>query len=710
MRHKRNILYKLIPSKLLLPSTILTFCIGLAYANETTTVVQYNQTTELEKELKTINTNSINVSATGLIYVTKENNKLKFWNLSNDDSFFELLKVEEISHVQDGRLIINLDGQPTGLFYSDNLFDNPNVQILFKSQMVNGKIALPVNHTDFEKLSLLVNTVGHQVKVIDHQELLPLVNKKTEVFNLVDHSQIDLLENIENFKELMTSQIISHLNHADDNRIFGSEILGSYEEGISSLQNTMSKNLLHDVSKLERENQSIFHQMNNITQQEQHITNCLNSTFSEAEGLANTLITELSNSSVENNLLVNEELIQQTEQLLNIAATNMLECADVNKSLEDYDPSNLISFEGYEDLSNQFSQELDSTEVDIMAWQNTLQTIGLEKMNDFGLDDLTTSVESFEGYFIDVMSEKFKDLNQNSPNSIDFIDQYQSSSLEKIVPIPFENGKALEKTQGMCEGNITFFVSFDLGDINVVIGTPWNDQIITAEKNDLIIAWSGDDCVESHAGYDLVLGGRGQDRIYLGDDHDIAHGGAGEDEIHGSAGNTYEFKIKIKNVEIDIAVAIGNFILGGAGNDDLFGGEVSADPGENFTIEENGFADLILGDGLLFGNDPGEDIIEGEMGIDFIFGLAMDDTLSNVVGGIIKIDETDVPMGSYFWGNRGNDTIIGSATNNILLGLGDFIWGNDGNDFIQARNGRDFAFGGNGRDFAFGGNGSDNID
>ncbi len=172
----RKNLFKIRNKKLLLSSAILAFFTGITTASTPSTELEFNHQISLDKF---INTTPINVIADGLIYVAKVDDQLNFWSLSPDDLVYTLVKVEDMTNATNGQLIINMEGSLTGLFYSDNLFDNPNLKVIFKSQMKNGKIALPIDHEDFEKLSVIVNQLNQPVNALQHGSLQELVLKKT---------------------------------------------------------------------------------------------------------------------------------------------------------------------------------------------------------------------------------------------------------------------------------------------------------------------------------------------------------------------------------------------------------------------------------------------------------------------------------------------------------------------------------------------------
>jgi Ca2+-binding RTX toxin-like protein len=103
--------------------------------------------------------------------------------------------------------------------------------------------------------------------------------------------------------------------------------------------------------------------------------------------------------------------------------------------------------------------------------------------------------------------------------------------------------------------------------------------------------------------------------------------------------------------------ALGVTLIGGAGNDNLYGGSAN-------------------------------DTLEGDEGSDFLSGGAGNDTLTGAAGA------------DRIFGGSGNDSIEGRSGSDIVDGGAgnDVIYGGSGNEQIVAGAGNDYAEGGNGRD------------
>lgn len=234
------------------------------------------------------------------------------------------------------------------------------------------------------------------------------------------------------------------------------------------------------------------------------------------------------------------------------------------------------------------------------------------------------------------------------------------------------------------------YLSFDVKAVKVIIGTPWNDQITADDEINLVLALSGDDCVYAKGNYDAVFGMGDNDEIYGGDGHDFLFGDTlgflnnGKDKIHGGIGEQYD----VTAGPVTLTFDIGNFISGDGDADTLVGS------GDSKSKDKYGYADVIIGDGFA-GNQSGPDLINGDGGIDFLFGQVGDDDLSNTRIGRFSIDGVPVSCGSFFAGNEGNDKINGTNKPAILIpkSLGDLIVGGPENDLINAGDGDDFVFG-----------------
>jgi Ca2+-binding RTX toxin-like protein len=89
--------------------------------------------------------------------------------------------------------------------------------------------------------------------------------------------------------------------------------------------------------------------------------------------------------------------------------------------------------------------------------------------------------------------------------------------------------------------------------------------------------------------------------------------------------------------------------------------------------------------------------------------------LNNSPGGVAGGTGNDTILGSSsnerLAGNRGNDSIVGGPGNDVLVGGrgNDTLYGNEGNDFIRGDKGNDYLVGDSGNDILRGGKGNDTL-
>ncbi|WHZ29132.1 MAG: Alkaline phosphatase [Nitrospira sp.] len=212
-------------------------------------------------------------------------------------------------------------------------------------------------------------------------------------------------------------------------------------------------------------------------------------------------------------------------------------------------------------------------------------------------------------------------------------------------------------------------------------------------------------------GKDYVDGGEGNDRIGGGGNDDRLIGGAGDDEMWG---DTLTRGTSIDNpdgsqtfVSLTGVLVPGDDVLeGGDGNDYL-----SGDGGDDFLDGGQG-NDLLIGDtqqgvGLLTPMAPGDDYLVGGDGNDELQGNAGHDVLLGGTGNDRLFgDDTAVDPSQ-----EGDDWLEGGDGNDFLTALGgdDTLVGDDGEDTLLAGAGDDTLLGGEGDDIGFGGEGNDDI-
>jgi Ca2+-binding RTX toxin-like protein len=192
---------------------------------------------------------------------------------------------------------------------------------------------------------------------------------------------------------------------------------------------------------------------------------------------------------------------------------------------------------------------------------------------------------------------------------------------------------------------------------------------------------SDDNEIDGYAGDDSIAGAAGNDTLYGGFGADTLEGGAGNDTLSGGDGD--------------------DRLTGGAGADILRGGR---------GIDSTSYKDSNIGvsidlSGTLAGagGDAAGDTFDS---IEDLFGSASNDTL---VGSFI---------GNRIDGGAGNDTITGGAGYDTLIGgdgddslsggsENDNLFGDTGNDTLSGNDGSDYLDGGAGADALAGGAGDD---
>ena len=172
-------------------------------------------------------------------------------------------------------------------------------------------------------------------------------------------------------------------------------------------------------------------------------------------------------------------------------------------------------------------------------------------------------------------------------------------------------------------------------DLNLIQGTPGDDDLIGTERNDFVILFDGVDVFDGQNddpalgdGNDVIQAGAGDDEIITGDGNNQVFGDAGDDTITASFGNDL------------IYGGDGNdTVNGGDGNDIIYGEagtETLATSLGNDTLNGGNGDDLVLG-------EVGDDILTGGFGSDFLSGGLGDDIInshdSKVTSKVIERDE-----------------------------------------------------------------------
>lgn len=254
-------------------------------------------------------------------------------------------------------------------------------------------------------------------------------------------------------------------------------------------------------------------------------------------------------------------------------------------------------------------------------------------------------------------------------------------------------------------------------------GTDGNDSLIGTAFDDTLSGGGGNDTLMGLAGNDLLVAGTGEDLLQGGDGNDAFFAAIeltaffGPDTLDGGAGDDLFFVPGIGNDTPGKETAL--VIAGGPGTDMLFCA---------WTL--GGTIDLAAGT-MTADREPSSASLGGIESIYYIGGRVPSDFGSNVI--LVGDDQPNL-IASETWcemhGGGGNDTLIGSDTDvpydfsprpgGVALDepgpefgsipitfRREAIYGDTGDDLVDARGGEDMVFGLEGNDTIFGGSGND---
>lgn len=237
------------------------------------------------------------------------------------------------------------------------------------------------------------------------------------------------------------------------------------------------------------------------------------------------------------------------------------------------------------------------------------------------------------------------------------------------------------------------------GDVLTAAGLNRFANLAGGAGNDTIIGGNAASNLFGDAGNDHITGGNafaGQARSALATG-DLIEGGDGNDTILGLAGND-----SLTGGAGDDSILAGldaDSVQGGDGNDVLLGGD------GNDSIWAGDGADTLLGE---VGNDfmrgeGGRDSLDGGSGNDTLAGNEDRDTLSGGEGNDVLYG--DIATATSF----GADSLSGGAGADTLFGYAgaDTLLGGEGHDRLLGGAGNDVLVGGTGGDVLVGGTGAD---
>ncbi len=211
-------------------------------------------------------------------------------------------------------------------------------------------------------------------------------------------------------------------------------------------------------------------------------------------------------------------------------------------------------------------------------------------------------------------------------------------------------------------------------DNDVIYGNQGNDNINACSGNDMIFGGDGDDILDSGEGDDFLYGGKGDDTYILGK-------GYGTDIVSDTEGKTTVMLTEETSLSDLSACQVGENVV-----------VLIKSTGDRLIIqgyEENNTEAYILKSG-------NESVLLTEYIVDmdaaYFSGTNDNDYYVN--------DEAEKQM---LAGGMGSDRILGTD-------VGEYVFGDSGDDQLLTEGGSDVIFGGSGNDYISGGNGNDYMD
>ncbi|HSX60848.1 MAG TPA: calcium-binding protein [Tahibacter sp.] len=667
---------------------------------------------------------SVAINGPGALYVSRDTTALHFWIVDSAANTITRRASLNFDPGIDQIVAIELGDSVTGVLFADNLrVSGDQFRLAFRGEIADGGIAMPLKAGALAPLAAI--TVPDEVVAVDasQTDLVALIDAQNAIFARVNDVVQMQSDQIELFRLEAQNELVDFYETQVHEGPNGQALLDETAAGIQAQHDAFLAQVNADLGELQgKAAQITLAGAEQTARYQGPVLQCINGQVAKISERLNALDLRISALPDETDSDRLEAEIAGAEAEFARNETSLLACIDT-LGFENYAPTVNVNEDGagYQPIANAAQALLDDIEPRVEAWRLALEAAGMDKGARIENTAIATNAATFETYFNDWVSPTY---TSEDPIGVPSLPGSRTKRLQEIADAKTAaedagaakaDGAGTKGGEVLCDAE-TWNFEFNIGAASVVIGTPWDDNIVTGGNINLVFALRGDDCIESHAGYDLVVAGPGADRVFAGDDHDIVLGGRDNDEIHGGAGNSYTVTAGPVVLEFDL----GNLLIGQAGDDTIFGGEVAADRGDDGNVDDNGYTDFVFGDALLFGHPAGNDVIDGEMGIDFLFGQQGNDQIMNVVPGVFGIEGIDVPFGTFFFGGIGNDTIVGSNTTiaGVFPLLGDFIFGNDGNDIVSANDGVDFVFGANGddridagrdMDFAFGSDGNDSV-
>jgi Ca2+-binding RTX toxin-like protein len=229
-------------------------------------------------------------------------------------------------------------------------------------------------------------------------------------------------------------------------------------------------------------------------------------------------------------------------------------------------------------------------------------------------------------------------------------------------------------------------------------GGSGHDTLAGDDGNDTVAGGTGNDVLDGGPGFDTLAGNDGNDTLQGGTGNDVLDGGLGADVMSGGSGEDVYYVDHVGDLVDDVSESPINF-------DYVFASVSYTIPAPIPQLFLTGNSDL---SGI--GNEI-DNVLYGNLGANFLGGLAGDDYLAGDAGG----DTLDGGDGDdWLEGSGGADSMYGGAGNDLVAGSGyDETEGSDGDDgsadYLSGGDGDDFLVG-EGADRFDGGAGDDDFD
>ncbi len=246
------------------------------------------------------------------------------------------------------------------------------------------------------------------------------------------------------------------------------------------------------------------------------------------------------------------------------------------------------------------------------------------------------------------------------------------------------------------------------GDDDTLLGGAGNDFLF-GDADQTEVEFHGDDYLDGGDGDDYLRGYEGNDTLIGGYGYDQLVGEAGDDYLDGGSGGENDTLAGGDGNDSLIAVGGRSWLLGEAGDDTLHGtGYLRGGDGNDVLSTPYGSTDPLQANELAGG--AGDDILTGSPG-DLLFGDAGNDVLNATSATVLMAGGAgdDQINGGSGWGEGGNDELYGSSSDDQLQGGddNDSLFGEEGNDTIFGQDGDDRLSGGSGTNHLLGGAGND---